>query len=75
MSFEWNRIHKWEENIERDATDGVYQYVCEHYGVGEITELTKEQLAEVQEFQSKMNEFSPMYIGFTNLINHWDAEN
>ena len=42
MSFEWNRIHKWEENIERDVTDAVEQQIMEHYSVDDITTLTEE---------------------------------
>jgi len=80
MSFEWNRIHKWEENLERDATDGVYEYVCEYYEIDDVEELTEKQLAEVEAFRDELNEYSLMQIGFSNLINHvesihWEKEN
>ena len=80
MSFEWNRIHKWEENIERNVTDSVYEYVCEHYSIDDVEELTEEQLAEVEAFRDELNEYSLMQIGFSNLINHvesihWEKEN
>lgn len=74
MSFEWPRIHKWEERIESDVTDSVYEYVMEHYGVDEITELTEEQIKEVEDFRDELNEYSPMQWGFSNLINHWESE-
>ena len=48
MAFEWNRIHKWEENIEREVTDAVYEYVCEYYEVDDISELSEEQIAQVE---------------------------
>ena len=74
MSFDWPRIHKWEERIESDVTDSVYEYVMEHYGVDEIVELTEEQIKEVENFRDELNEYSPMQWGFSNLINHWESE-
>lgn len=79
MAFEWNRIHKWEERIENDVTESVYQVVCEFYGIDEVDELTPEQLTEVVEFRDELNEYSVMQIGFSNLISyvegvHWENE-
>lgn len=75
MSFEWNRIHKWEDNIESQVTDAVYEYVCEFYGVEEVTELTEEQFNEVMAFREELNEYSVMQWGFSNLASQWDMEN
>ena len=72
MSFEWNRIHKWEDNIEREVTDGVFEYVCEYYEVDDVNDLTKDQLLDIIEFREELNEYSPMQIGFSNLINHME---
>lgn len=74
MSFEWPRIHKWEENFEREATDAVYEYVLEFYGVEEVSELTEDQINEVAGFREEISEYSPMQIGFSNLVNHWESE-
>ena len=68
MSFEWNRIHKWEENIEREVSDAVYEYVCEFYDVEDIDQLTLEQAAEIQAFRDELNEYSVMQIGFSNIL-------
>ena len=80
MSFEWPRIHKWEERIEQEVSDSVFEYVCEHYDVGEIDELTPIQLKEIEDFRDELNEYSCMQIGFSNLIGyveniHWENEN
>ena len=69
MSFDWLRIHKWEENIEAQVTDSVYNYVCEFYGIDDVEELTISE-----------DGLSVMQIGFSNLINHvesihWEKEN
>jgi len=74
MAFEIPRVHKWEENIEREVTDGLYEYVCEHYGVDEIGELSEEQFAEVEAYRDDLNEYSPLQIGFSNLISHYESE-
>lgn len=80
MAFEWNRIHKWEENVEREVTDAVFEYIFEHYGVDEITELNGDQIAEIEEFRAELNEYSVMQIGFSNFLmsyesEMWDLEN
>lgn len=74
MSFEWPRIHKWEENIEHQVTEAVESYVLEFYGVEEITDLSEEQIRDVEAFRDDFNEYSPMQWGFSNIINHWENE-
>jgi len=69
MAFEWDRIYKWEENYEREISDDVDNYVCEHYGIDSTEELTREQLDEIDGFRSNdLSEYSCMQIGFSNLI-------
>ena len=76
MAFEWHRMHKWEENIERDVTEGVEEQIMQHYGVEDVVELTKEQIAEVIAFrEAHVSEYSPMNWGFGNVINRWEDEN
>ena len=75
MTFEWHKLYKHEENIESDVTDRVFEYVCEYYNVEEITDLTEEQISEIDAFRDKLNEFSVMQIGFSNLVNQWESEN
>jgi len=75
MAFEWNRIHKWEENIERDVTDAVEQQIMEHYGVDDITTLTEDQMNEVMAFREELNEYSVMQWGFSNIYSQWEMEN
>ena len=72
MSFEWNRIHKWEENHERNITEDVEEYICEHYGIESIEELTQDQINELEVYRGELNEYSVMQIGFSNVINNWE---
>jgi len=75
MAFEWNRIHKWEENIESEVTDAVEQQIMEHYAVDDITTLTEEQMNEVMAFREELNEYSVMQWGFSNIYSQWEMEN
>ena len=74
MAFEWNRIHKWEDNFEREITDEVRTRVEETYGC-EVYELSAEQIKEVEQFRDELNEYSVMQVGFSNVLNEWDMEN
>ena len=74
MAYKWPRIHKAEENIEHQVTEWVYDHVFEHFGVEEVTELTEEDVQEVQAFWDSLNEYSCMGIGYSNLINNWESE-
>ena len=71
--FNWNRIHKWEENYERDITDDVIEYVCEFFSVEDIFDLTQDQINEIDNFRNNnISEYSVMQIGFSNLLNQLD---
>ena len=74
MSFEWPKMYKVDEWVEREVTDAVYEYVFEYYGVNEVTELTPEQINEVEGFRDGISDYSPMQWGFSNLINMWESE-
>jgi len=70
MSFEWHKLYKWEQNIESEITDGVYEYICEYYGIGNVEELTDDQIIQIREFVDSdyISEYSPMMMGFNNLF-------
>jgi len=75
MSFEWNRIHKWEENHERSIFEDVTEFVCEYYAIDEIDDLTDEQFAEIVEFaQNELSEYSVMQSGFSQLISYLENQ-
>ena len=71
--FNWDRIHKWEENYERDITDDVIDYVCGFFGVDDIFDLEEDQISEIENFRNNdLSEYSVMQIGFSNLLNQLD---
>jgi hypothetical protein len=76
MAFEWNRIHKSEEYLERIINELVFEQVTEHYAVDSIEELTRDQINELEHFRNDvLNEYSPLQIGFSDVIQMWESEN
>ena len=73
MSFTWDRIHKWEENFEREITDSVEEYICEFYDVKMVDFLSEEQIREVKAFQEDYNEYSVMQYGLKQVVEMWIA--
>jgi len=74
MAFEWHRSHKWEENIEREVTDGLIELIYEQYDVEEISELTEEQIDEIMAYREELNEYSPLQWAFSNVYNMWEMD-
>jgi hypothetical protein len=71
MAFNWIRMHKYEENIEREINDIVIETVCEYYKVSDTNDLTKEQVNELQTFAEE-NEYSIFSRGFYYIISEWE---
>lgn len=75
MAFEWPRSHKWEENIEREVTDGLRELIYEQYGVDEVSELTEDQIDEVMAYRDELSEYSPLQWAFSNVYSEWEMDN
>ena len=71
--FDWPRMYKIEEHLEREAFDSAAEYVCEFYDIEEIYDLTQEQISEIENFKDTINEFSPMRGAFFDVINVWES--
>mgnify|MGYP001158627200 FL=1 len=73
MAFEWNRIHKHEEQVENDIFDRVSEQICSFYNVEDVADLTIEQMDEVRAFvDNDLSEYSIMQRGFTDVFNYWE---
>jgi len=69
MAFDWENIHKWEENIENLIIRETFEYVQEYYSVNNIEDLTAEQVAEIEEFaESDYTQHSLMYRGLREVV-------
>ena len=54
--FHWDRMYKHEENIERDITERVEEYVCEFFDVETIFDLTDSDIDQIE------RDFESMYV-------------
>ena len=72
MAFEWNKIHKYEENFEREIREAVEEYVLEFYDIESVGELTEEDSTSIADFKNWIGEYSVMQIGFSELIAEWE---
>lgn len=73
MAFDWNRMHKHEEQVENDIYDRVSEQICEFYNVEDIADLTGEQMNEVRAFvDNELSEYSIMQRGFTDVFNYYE---
>ena len=71
--FTWKKIYKSEEWFEQQATEWVFDYVCEFYDVEDIEDLTEEQIEEIVQYrENDLSDYSPMQMGFSNIINQWE---
>lgn len=72
--FYWHRTHKIDEWVEREMIECVWDYVSEFYGVEEVTDLTEEQIEEIEAFRTELYEYHPLQYGFSWLISTHESE-
>lgn len=71
MSFEWPRIHKWDENIIYKINEEAEEYIKDFYGIDDLDELTPEQQDDIINFiEDPNNENYLMCIGLRD-ISEW----
>ena len=74
--FEIGRPYKYMEVLEHEYTDHFYTEVLNHYGVDLITELTEQQIDEVQAEADKLEDGYTSFISMClrNVVNSWENE-
>ena len=74
--FEIGRPYKYMEVLENEYTDHFYTEVLNHYGVDLITELTEQQIDEVQAEADKLEDGYTSFISMClrNVVNSWENE-
>ena len=73
MTFEWNRMYKWEETHEHRITEDVEEYICNYYNVSSFAELTQEQVDEINVWRTEqLHDLNIMQVGFSNLMSYWE---
>jgi NADH dehydrogenase FAD-containing subunit len=73
--FDMPRIHKLEEWVEREMTESVRDYVQEWFQVEDVIHLTEKQVTEVENFVMTLSDYSPVQLGYFNIIDEWKEEN
>lgn len=74
--FEINRPHKIMEWLENQINEWAYEYVADFYGVEDVTELTEEQIVEVEEFcEENEDGYDLLVVGLRNCVHTWESEN
>ena len=75
--FEVVKPYKWMENIEREVTDNLWEDISAHFGVEEITELTEDQVQELEDYWDEIEDdryLSMISMGVRNIISWWENE-
>lgn len=73
--FDMPRIHKLEEWVEREMTESVRDYVQEWFQVEDVIHLTEKQVTEIENFVMTLSDYSPVQLGYFNIIDEWKDEN
>lgn len=74
MTFDVPKLHKYEENLERESHDSAIHAIRVFYEVDDIDELNQEQKVAVQAYVNNMNEYSLMCHGFREVLSNWGVE-
>ena len=73
--YYWRKPYKTEEYYERMICDQVWEQIMEHFGAEEITEITPEQMKEVEDWREEnLHEYSLLQVGFSNFIQQWEND-
>lgn len=69
--FEIPKMNKFEDRIEGEAYEYASDAILNHYGVSEISELTEEQVSEIQQFMDD-NVGTVTCLGLRCCIDEWE---
>ena len=73
--FDWARMYKDEEYLEREAYSCVETALCNHYDVEDVADITEAQWEDIHAWQEEnVGEYSPMNIGFSDVHSYWEME-
>ena len=73
--FDWARMYKDEEYLEREAYTCVETALCNHYDVEDVADITEAQWEDIHAWQEEnVGEYSPMNMGFSDVYSYWEME-
>ena len=74
MTFDVPKLHKYEENLERESHNSAIHAIQVFYEVEDVDELNHEQKIAVRTYVNNMNEYSLMCQGFREVLSNWGVE-
>ena len=76
VGFRVHRAHKMMDWVESEVTEWAEGIVFEHYGVEEVTELTRDQIEEIAAEADRLDEDygDIISLGFFNIVRWWESE-
>jgi len=76
VGFRVHRAHKMMDWVENEVTEWAEGIAFEHYGVEEVTELTRDQIAEIAAEADRLDEDygDIISLGFFNIVRWWESE-
>ncbi|MDA7701843.1 hypothetical protein N8864_05325 [Gammaproteobacteria bacterium] len=76
-TYKLGRPYKWIENIEREVTDELWEDIKGFFGVEEVTDLTEDNINEIQAYRDEIEDdgyLDILRMGLGNIINWWENE-
>lgn len=75
MDLDQRRLDKIQEDLERQRDEYMREYICEQYGVSEVTDLRSEDKEDIEKFMDS-SECPDFWLpGFSSVLNDWENEN
>ena len=74
MTFQVNKMHKLQDQMESMAHEWVWEDIREQYGVEEIEDLNQEQIDEISTF-AESEECYDDYVGMVlrSICDNWEG--
>ena len=75
MTFQVNKMHKLQDQIESLVYEWVWEDIREQYGVEELEELNQEQIDEISAFADSDDCYEGyVSMSLRSICDSWDAE-
>jgi hypothetical protein len=74
MAFDPGKVNKLQDQLESIAYDWMLDRICSVYGVGEVVELSQEQISEVFEYANGFECDTYVAAALFSMIHEWESE-
>jgi len=75
MSFDAGKVHKLQDRLESEAYDWMEYRIQEQYNVKDMSELTEEQIEEIEEYIDGEDCHEPyVRMALRSICDNWNDE-